>query len=70
MNWKRYRLYFGQTSIVANHGNSGISIKEPQPTKVIFKARNQNEADRKAQSFIAEAELLGTFRVEKEKESQ
>lgn len=67
MRWKNYRLYFGQEYVQGNPPIFGfLCYTKERPTTIAFKARNLEEADRKARKFMADAELRGIYHLEEE----
>ena len=67
--WQTYRLYFSHTQRVSSLGGNSAStwLVEPRPTHIAFRAQSQEQADRKAHKFIADAELHGVYSAKKER---
>ena len=67
MKYKTYRMYRGKMT-VASHGGSGYfggsRANNFSPTARIFKGRTIDEATRKMDKFIREAQIVGSFFVQ------
>jgi hypothetical protein len=61
-----YRLYFGQ-SILRSYGHAMTeTISYPIPTRITFKARSQDHADKKVEVMATKMHLYGTVKAIKE----
>lgn len=55
--WNDYRMWRQVVNAVANSGNSAAWLGEWKPTDITFRARSQEEAQRKADKFWREAQF-------------
>ena len=55
--WNTYRMWRQVVNAVSNAGSSAVWLGDWKPTDITFRARTQQEAQKKADKFWREAQL-------------